>query len=137
MAARTIVRVDNAEHIQFLLFTVQDICCGIDSAQIGRMMHLAEAENHGMELEWIDRRLSFGEEYQHYRKPVVLTRAGAKQEVGMVVDQAEDFISLPILSIFPLPAIFEKWSSKCFWGALLRNERIVLLVDFHKLLDNC
>jgi chemotaxis signal transduction protein len=137
MAARTIARVESTEHIQFLLFTVQDICFGIDSAQIGRMMSLAEAENRGMELVWFNRRLSFGEENPLYRKPVVLTLAGAKKEVGMVVAQPEDFISRPVLSICPLPVIFDKWSSKCFWGALLQNERIVLLVDFHKLLDKC
>lgn len=121
-------------NIEVLVFSLRGITLAIDGEQVDRLMALEEADRENLALEWLHRKFNFAENEVNYKQPRVITLAGNENLVGLVIDQPHDFMTVGIEAIRPLPAIFKKRQAlQPFWGAYLDNNKIILLIDFFKL----
>jgi len=135
MTGKEMVSAQTLATLDILVFTVSEVCCGIDGELIGRMMMLDEAEDEKVQVRWFHQALSFGEKEVVYRKPRVVTLNGSGEETGLVIDQPRDLINLPVRSISPLPSLLEMTKGlRAFWGSFVLGEKVVLLVDPYQLL---
>ncbi|MBU0483813.1 MAG: hypothetical protein KKB30_04800 [Proteobacteria bacterium] len=126
--------VPDQENIEVLVFSVQNILFAIDGENIDRLITLEEAEKKEIQVDWFHQKITFATPEVSYRNPRVITLAGTENRTGLVIDQPHDFMTVPIRSIRPLPPLFEKKQGlQAFWGAYMKDNTIILLIDFHKL----
>jgi len=121
--------------LDILLFTVDEVLCGMDGGLIGRMLLLDEAVDSKVQLRWFHQALSFGERPVFYQNPWVVTMKGVAEVSGLVIDQPLDLVKLSPRAICPMPAFFALTEGlRVYWGAFMFNERVVLLIDPYQLL---
>lgn len=121
------------EDLQVLTFNVGGVSMAVDTAQIDKILETDEAAEKKLKTERLDKIIPFYNSPVIFGSPRVLV---TKDEVpfGIVIDRPGDIVSVPLDSIRPLPALLS--DSKCpkaIWGAALRNDEVILLVDFYKL----
>lgn len=122
------------KNIELLVFKIQEVLFAIDGEHVDRLVTLEKAEEEGIQLEWFHRKFVFADAEVTYKHPKVITPAGHNGRVGIVIEQPQDYFTVPVNSICPLPALFEKSQGlKPFWGAHLFGDKIILLIDFFKL----
>ena len=127
-----------ADEIRILTFKIMGIEFGMDMDRISEMCDPDQAKRRKIKLFQFHEKLHFRMAEIEYKSPKVLLIRDEESALGVVIDQPEE-IDAPVRtdSILPMPPLIEtSKSSAPIWAATLRNEKIVLLVDPHKLLAN-
>ncbi len=111
---------------------------GIDMEQICEMRDVNRVNEGDLKIAYFHEKLPFGsKKISCYDSPKILIPKNDGEGMGIVIDQPEDIVSMSIDSIRPLPPLLESIDkSSAIWGAALKNDEIILLVDFYNLL-NC
>lgn len=122
--------------LQLVLFSVGEVNFGVYACQIAGTSNL-RCEG-GEEPIWLHELLEFGERPIISKEPVILDVWTAGDLVRRVaVDAMEDVVSVRVDDIFPLPPEVEHHAlRKGMWGVLLREGRMILLMDFMLLLND-
>ncbi|MEI6206682.1 MAG: hypothetical protein WCP20_07865 [Desulfuromonadales bacterium] len=88
------------------------------------------------DLFWFHEELGFGDEAITYLSPTIATiRAEGGQSYRVIIDVMEDIAEIGLYEILPFPPLIEPFAlRKGMWGIMVRNNRLILLVDFKLLL---
>lgn len=129
-----IATADAAPALDLLSFAVGGAAFGVDAATVAAVGEIPAAADDGDGLFWFHEEMGWGSAPPAYRAPVVLTLRHAARPYRVVVDQLKEVASVGIDEIRLLPPLVEPLAlRRGIWGALWRDERMVLLVDFMRL----
>ena len=123
------------DELQILAFTVMGVRMGIDTSQIAEMLEVGQAVSRGLSTCPIHEKILFGTSLPAYSVPKVITRKDQRRPLAMVIDQPDEILNVTIDSIQPLPQLIAAGpvAVRAIWGAVVRNDDVILLVDFFKL----
>ena len=121
--------------LNLLLFSVGGVCFGIEAEQVEEMA--ASSAEEGNDLLWFHDVLNYGSDSITYSSPTILTiRTGGSSAYRVIIDSMENIAEFSQNDIRPFPALLEPFALRMgMWGILLLNTRMVLLVDFQRLLQ--
>ena len=128
-------KIDEFKEIQILIFNLMGIRLGLDTEQIHEMLKPDQVRKKKLNVFPFHENIHFLGIRTIYKSPMVLLLKEKKITAGIIIDQPEGIIPITIDSIQPLPYLIEatNWSS-AIWGVTLRNEKVIFLIDFYKLL---
>ncbi|HBA70925.1 MAG: hypothetical protein A2X82_00885 [Geobacteraceae bacterium GWC2_55_20] len=120
--------------LNLLLFSVGEVHFGIDSEQVAGI-NAFQGEDAG-DLFWFHNEMGFGDATVTYLLPTVVTiRCPDEQPYRVIIDLMEDIREIATDSILPFPPLLEPFAlRKGMWGVLLVEGKMVLLVDFMRIL---
>jgi chemotaxis signal transduction protein len=105
-----------------------------DTSQIAGMIEPDRAEAMGVKVGRLHEHMFFRENPVIYSSPRVLLIKDENAPYGIMVDRPEEIASVPLDFIRPLPPLFEPYAgSKAVWGAVVKDDGVVLIIDFYKL----
>lgn len=136
--------MDALTEISVLLFTVMGVRLGIDTDQIGHIDETGwtdddrEREEDERGIFGIHEKLDFGRRGTaiSYEAPrVVMSKElGGGRATGIVIDQTEDIVTIPIDSIRQMPDLIRGRAKQSpVWGVALLQDQPVMLVDLDRL----
>lgn len=121
--------------LQVIIFKVADIVIAVDSDQVAEMVNIEAMDGNSDNIDWIDEMLSFGKGKIAYKAPTVLILKEEGERRGVVIDNPQEFVMLPVESIKPFPRLLEFNSlNNAFWGAFTRDDDTVLLLDLYRIM---
>jgi hypothetical protein len=120
--------------LHLFLFSAGGVSFAIAAEQA---LKIAPYSGGGEGLFWFHEVLGFGGESVSYQAPTVVTiRKSGAGSCRVVVDLLEDIAEFSLNDIRAFPALLEPFTLQHgMWGILLRNDRMVLLVDIQRLLE--
>lgn len=127
---------EDFQETHFLIFRIMGIGMGVDTEQIYRMAESDHREGTGGTIFPFHEKVPFpaGTGPVIYRSPMVLWIRKEGTPAGVLIDQPEEILSVPVKSIRPLPPLLAaNMTPPVVWGAALVREEILLLVDFYRL----
>lgn len=121
--------------LEILVFTLNGITFGVDTEQLGGVLTAAEAGAAGTELVPFSDKIPMSGMAGIVQTPYALLIKDTAQ-YAVVIESPEDIISIRIDAIRPLPPLMAACNtSQAVWGVGMREEGIILLVDFLGLHD--
>lgn len=120
--------------LNLLLFSVGGVSFGVDAEQVeGTLAWQGEGADNPA---WFHREMGYAGDTVAYRAPSVLKiRTGDAGEYRVIIDQMEDVAGIVAADIRPFPPLVEPFAlRKGMWGIVVKDDRIILLVDFQRLL---
>ncbi len=146
---------EKVDDIQVLVFNIMGVKMGVDTEQVYGMRDHLHAEGEDLKIARFHEKIPFRITPVIYRSPKILLIRddAASSGSGIIVDEPEDIVSIPIDSIRPLPPLLELLCpSRQIWGTAIRShadlspkvsigergsekDEIILLVDFYRLLN--
>lgn len=120
--------------LNLLLFSVGGVHFGMDAE-----LAAAITEYHGEEADdlfWFHEEIGFGGAMPVYSAPTIITVRGEDSlSYRVIIDKLEDIAGISPVDIQPFPPLVESLVlRKGMWGVTVRDGRMVLLVDFMRLL---
>lgn len=128
---------ESSDEINLLICEFMDINIGIDMAQVTEICDIEVAEKRSRSVFYLHEKIVNFSGDIHYETPRVLLVNHSGEETGIVVDMPREIVSIPTISIRPLPGLLELFKdSTPVWGVALRQNSVVLLIDLLCLLKN-
>jgi chemotaxis signal transduction protein len=123
------------DEIRILIFSVADIGFGIDMDHIRRMYSPDQINHRDHDLYYFHELLSFGSIDIEYVSPMILLVNDPKRNAGIFIDRPEDInVPVPLSAVCPMPDLIHRSNPfHPIWAVALIRERMIQLVDFHKL----
>lgn len=121
-------------YVNLFLFSVGGVHFAIDADQaVGMTPYTGEEAG---DLYWLHEEVGFGDKAITYQSPVIVTiKTLDNQPYRVIIDSMEDIAEFRQNDIRLFPELLEPFMlQKGIWGILPRNGRLVLLVDFQRLL---
>lgn len=120
--------------LSLLLFSVGGVHFGVDAGQVSGIA--AYDGEQAEDLFWFHEEMEYAEKEVSYHSPTVITiRDEAGLPYRVIIDLMEDIKEFSQNDIAPFPALLEPLALKRgFWGIILRNGIIIILLDFIRLL---
>ncbi len=119
-----------SEEIELLVFTMMGVRMGIDTRDIAEMLKPEVAHRQGLPIVALHERLQFKRTDVRYEDPHVLVIRDEGARRGILIDHPDEIALVEIDSIRPMPDIIAlSGSGKGFWGAVLRDNGIIFLLD--------
>jgi len=119
--------------LDLLLFSVGGVHFGVDAEQVeGTFSFTGESDD----LFRFHREMAYGDDAVTYAEPVVIgIKTGDSQEYRVIIDMMEDVAGIVADDIHPFPPLVEPFAlRKGMWGIVVKGDRMILLVDFLRLL---
>ncbi len=127
--------IDSRE-IRVFTFNIMGINLGIDVEQIAGLFEPDKVEAQNIQTFWFHEKISFPEGEVAYNSPKVLIIKDDTSAFGIIIDLPNDIFIISIDSIQPLPSIMKSSGRpEPIWGAALKDEQIILLVDAYRLMQ--
>lgn len=126
--------IPDAFGLNLLLFSVGGVFFGADAEQVEET--LAWQGDGADDLVWFHRELGYAGDGIAYRAPSVLKiRTADGRDYRVIIDQMEDVTAIVSGDIRPFPPLVEPFAlRKGMWGIVVKGDRMILLVDFKRLL---
>jgi chemotaxis signal transduction protein len=124
----------NFYSLNLLLFSIGGVHFAIDADQAAGMTpYDGEVAD---DLFWFHEELDFGAASITYHSPTIVTiRTLDARPYRVIIDSMEHIGEFSLDDITPFPTLLEPFSLRMgMWGILVRNERVVLLLDLLRLL---
>lgn len=120
--------------LNLLLFSVAGVTFGVDAEQVEDIFPCRGEVSE--DLCWFQRELGHGDAPPLYEAPVVLAVRGRDEtDSWVLIDRLEDVTGIAAGDIRPFPPLVEPFAlRKGLWGIVVKGDRMVLLVDFQRLL---
>lgn len=123
-----------SEEIELLVFTMMGVRMGIDTQDIAAMLKPEDTVSQGLTTVALHEKLQFRGAAVKYGQPHILVMKGEGARSGIVIDHPDEIASVKIESIRPLPDVIAlAGGAKAVWGAVLRSEEIIFLLDCGKM----
>ncbi len=123
-----------SEEIELLVFTIMSVRMGIDTEDIAEMLKPEDALRQGLATVALHERLQFRGAEVRYDDPHVLVMRDEGARRGIVIDHPDEIAVVNIESIMPMPDIIAlSGGAKAVWGAVLKDEGIIFLLDCGKM----
>lgn len=119
--------------LELLLFTVGGVSFGVVAEQVEGILSWQGEGADG--IAWFHRELGYAGDTIAYRAPSVLkVRTEDAQDYLVVIDMLQDVTRVVVGDIHPFPSLVEPFAlHKGMWGVVVRDGRMILLVDFQRL----
>ncbi len=128
---------ESFNEISLLICEFMDINIGIDMAQVREICDVEVVKKRSGSVFYLHEKIVNFSGDIHYDTPRVLLVNYSGEEVGIVVDMPREIVSIPTISVRPLPDLIELFKdSTPVWGVALRQNSVVLLIDLLCLLKN-
>ena len=122
------------QELRVLIFSVMGVRIALDADQISEMMDIETANTRGLTIRYFHEKISFGDKHVEYHAPKVIMIKSGNAPYGMVIDAPDDITPVHIRSIQPMPSLLARCGGTGgVWGAVIKNEQVVFLVDMQKL----
>lgn len=120
--------------LNLLLFSVGGVFFGVDAEQVDGTFSCQGEEAD--DLFWFHRELGYGDDTIVYDAPAILSiKTGDSTSYRVIIDQMEDVTGISTADIYPFPSLVEPFAlRKGMWGIMVKDDRLILLVDFFRLL---
>ncbi len=124
----------NGAAFHLLLFSVGGICFGAETGQVTEIA-VYNGEK-GEDLFWFHEEMGYAGKTVTYQSPVIVTiKSGTASPYRVIIDSMEDITEFSQSDITLFPPLLEPFVlRRGLWGLLPQQERIVLLLDFQRLL---
>ncbi|HWP46418.1 MAG TPA: chemotaxis protein CheW [Candidatus Limnocylindrales bacterium] len=130
----------NFKEIQLLIFDIIGIKFGVDIEQVSEiyeLIDLGQMKGAKYGASWFHEKIPFRQGPVVYKSPRLLILRDQETTLGIIIDQPEDILSITLDDIHPLPSLLEALNRPAaIWGIALKDEKMILLVDFYKLFVN-
>jgi len=137
MTAEVHIGSGHCEEIQLLTFTIMGTRMGVDTSQVSEMLEPEQAGERGINVHRFNDELPFRDSQVIYNSPKVLLIKNEGPAYGILIDQPDEIGSISLNSIRPIPPLISSCKGpKAIWGAAVKDEEIILLVDFYRLIQN-
>jgi len=121
--------------LEILVFTLGGTTFGVDTEQVGGVITEAKAEALGMELVPFSDKVPVGGMSGCFQAPKAMLLKDITS-YAVVIESPDDILSVRLNSIRPLPRLLAECNScQAVWGFAVREEGIILLIDFLRLHD--
>jgi len=118
--------------LELLLFSLCGVHFGTDAGQVAGIELYAGEQSD--DLFWFHEEIGYGDRPVRYSSPVVVTFRN-ESRYRLIIDSMEEITVFSHNDIRLFPDLLEPFTlRKGLWGILPRNGRMVLLVDFQRLL---
>jgi len=119
--------------IQLLTFTLAGLKMAADTDQIAEMVDMDKANAMGLPVRTMHDIIRLRMPEAGYRSPRVLVLKNMSSGCGVVIDQPDEVITVPVGSIRPMPQLISRGAAAGpVWGAIVREDDVLLLVDLLK-----
>ncbi|MCP4346905.1 MAG: hypothetical protein GY795_15430 [Desulfobacterales bacterium] len=122
--------------LQILVFNIKGCSMGTDMDHIQEIVEPDRLDRENLQIYCFHDGVLLPEGKTDYKSPMVLLIKHQERLAGVMVDDHEDILTIDIHSIYPLPPLLEACNKSAVWGVALQGEKIILLVDFCRLLLN-
>ncbi|HAK87745.1 MAG: hypothetical protein A2077_07240 [Nitrospirae bacterium GWC2_46_6] len=123
--------------VELLTFNIGGVKMGVDTAQIAAMLETGQAEERGVSVSGLFEKMPFRGREITCSAPHVIVIKDEGDPYGILIDRPDDILRVSIDDIRHLPPIFAACGcSKAIWGAVLKGEDVILLVDFYRPAEN-
>lgn len=136
MSLPALAEDEHLKEIHLLIFHMMEVRMGVDVEQVSAMAQPERLADKGLPIFPFHEKVPFQRRGGPviYKSPMVLMLRKEGSSAGVLIDQPEEILSLPVRSIQPLPRLLaENLDPPVVWGAALVKEKVILLVDFHRL----
>lgn len=122
------------KRLDLLLFSVGGVHFGVDAGQVAGIEAYDCSQADG--LLWFHKELDYGDGAVTYFSPTVITiRTDDGTPYQVIIDRMEEIAEYDQNDIRLLPELIEPLAIRNgLWGVMIRNGRMVLLIDFLLLL---
>lgn len=123
-----------AMRLNLLLFAIEHVHFAIDADQVAAVTTYAGEQQD--DLFWFHEVLGYGDKPVAYSAPVIVTiRTDNDRKCRVIIDSLEDIAEFSQCSLRLFPPLLEPFALRSgMWGVLPRDGKMVLLVDFERLL---
>lgn len=120
--------------LNLLLFSVEGVHFGIDAEQAERTA--AYDGEVADDLFWFHEEMGYSDASVTYCSPVVVTiGTDGARTYRVIIDSMEDIVEIDQEEIHLFPPLMEPFAlRKGMWGIVVKDDRMILLVDFKRLL---
>ena len=120
--------------LDLLLFSVGGVHFGVDASQVARIAVYDGEQPDG--LIWFHEELEYRGVAPAYISPMVITlKTKYVQSYRVIIDSMEEIAEYSQDDISLFPALLEPFALRMgLWGVLVRQGRMILLLDFQRLL---
>lgn len=122
--------------LSLLLFRAAGAALGVEAAAVEGIVDAGSARRSGIRCS------ALGELFRApgppgVREGAVLLFRGREELCGIGVDGLDEVVSLPLADLQPLPELLRRSpGTGAYWGAVVRSEKVVLLVDADRLQES-
>ncbi len=121
--------------LEILVFALGGITLGVDTEQVGGVIPADEAEALGMKLVPFSEKIPLGEKPERLQAPKALM-INDVTPYAVIIKSPDDILSVRLDSIRPLPPLLAACNAcQAVWGVAVREEGIIILIDFLRLHD--
>lgn len=123
-------RDNQINELEILVFSAGGITFGVDTEQVGGVITETEAEALGMELVPFPDKVPSGGIQRRFQTLKALLIKDA-MTFAVAIESPESILSIRLDSIRPLPPLLTACNPcQTVWGVTVREEGIILLIDF-------
>ena len=124
-----------SDEVNILVFEIMDGKFGINTNQIYSMLEPEQVDGTEYDISQFHETVPFREDTVVYKLPkAILLRDDEGSNSGIIIDRPGDIISVHLDSIHPMPELIECNSTGIIWGVILRDNNVIMLVDFDKII---
>jgi chemotaxis signal transduction protein len=118
--------------LDLLLFSVGGVSFGVDAEQVEEILSWQGGDGSA----WFHRELGYPSDTISYRAPSVLKiKTEDAGHYQVIIDLLQDVTRIVAGDIHPFPPVVEPFAlHKGMWGIVVKDERMILLVDFQRLM---
>jgi chemotaxis signal transduction protein len=122
------------EEVHLLLFTIMGVRMGVDLEQIHQMCDPDQISETTGNVSMFHEKVPFRDATAEYQQPKALIIKDEIRPFGIIIDQPEDIISVNLNSIIAIPPLLTSGNkSSVIWAVIIKDKKIILLVDFYRL----
>ncbi len=127
----------NINGLELLTFSIGGVKMAVDTAQVSEMLKIEHAADKGINICRIPEKIHFCVQLIGYSDPHVVVIKDVGEPYGVLIDLPEDIVRVSIDDIHTLPqALALSSTSKAIWGALPKDDNVILLLDLYKLWED-
>ncbi len=125
------------EEMELLMFSAADMNMAVDTVQVDSILKPEQAEQQGVSICRLDEMAGLEKETSSAPSTVILFRNEEQDRVyGLGVERLDAIITVPIRAIQPMPEALSSFAGpRMFWGLVLHEDKVVLLIDLYRLKD--
>ncbi|KPA11661.1 hypothetical protein MHK_008139 [Candidatus Magnetomorum sp. HK-1] len=130
------LKVKRTDSLDILVTQMQSVQLGLNMTQIERIHKLSPEVNISDRIIYLHKVLTFHQETITYKSPHVFMLKTPDSPCGIIIDEPQKMVSIPIEKIYPLPQLIQNTCvNSSIWGAVMEGSTFILLLDIIRLVN--